>query len=315
VEYTVLIVQSATCYSSMIEYVHQVNMILHPVSVIIPTFNRKKFLRKTLNSVFRQSARCAEVIVVDDGSTDGTEHLLASLKAESPVPLHYLRQKNKGPAAARNVGISYSSQGYITFLDSDDHWGKRKIQYQLEAMEQQPEYLISHTREKWYRRGQHLNQKKKHIPRHGDIFSHCLELCAVGMSTVMVRRELFDHIGLFDESLRCCEDYDLWLRASCRYHFLLVDEPLTIKEGGREDQVSQQYRVGMDKLRISALEKLLDSKVLTTQQEEMTQKELVKKAGIYGNGCMRHGKEQEGRAYLALARAVQQRIQESETEV
>ncbi|WP_419175249.1 glycosyltransferase family 2 protein [Desulfosediminicola sp.] len=288
-------------------------MLSHPVSVIIPTYNRNDFLREALNSVFRQSARCAEIIVVDDGSTDGTEEFISGLKAESPTPIHYLKQKNKGPAAARNSGISLSSQEYITFLDSDDHWRKRKIQYQLGAMQKQPDYLISHTREKWYRKGEHLNQKKKHIPRHGDIFSHCLELCAVGMSTVMVRRDLFDEIGLFDESLPCCEDYDFWLRASCRYPFLLVDEPLTIKEGGRDDQVSHQYRVGMDKLRIESLEKLLQANVLTPEQATMTRKELVKKATIYGNGCMRHDRVQEGQEYLALARSIELNIELPET--
>lgn len=168
-------------------------------------------------------------------------------------------------------------------------------------MEEHPGYLVSHTREKWLRRGHHLNQKKKHIPRGGHIFSHCLELCAVGMSTVMARRELFELVGLFDERYPCCEDYELWLRVSSTHPFLLVDEALTIKNGGREDQLSQRYRVGMDRYRIQALEKLLASGSLQGEYLAMAKRELVKKLTIYGNGCIRHGRQDEGRHCLARA--------------
>lgn len=273
-------------------------MNMQPVSVIIPTYNRKHFLPRAVNSVLSQTWRCGELIIVDDGSTDGTSDYIDTLKRQNIMPVRSLIQKNSGPAAARNTGILHAQYEYITFLDSDDHWNKRKIEKQLGLLLKNPGYLISHTREKWLRRGEHLNQKKKHIPRHGDIYSHCLELCAVGMSTVMMRRELFNRVGLFDESFRCCEDYDFWLHVSCQYHFLLVDEPLTVKEGGRDDQVSQQYRVGMDKLRILALEKLITSNHLSTDQLEEAYRELMKKCTIYGNGCIRHGKEIEGKTFL-----------------
>ena len=97
------------------------------------------------------------------------------------------------------------------------------------------------------------------------------------------------------------EDYDLWLRVSCRLPFLLVDEVLTVKEGGREDQVSSQYRVGMDRFRIESLLRLLDSGVLSRSQEKLAKEELRKKCMIYGNGCLKYGKETEGRYFLGLA--------------
>jgi hypothetical protein len=193
----------------------------------------------------------------------------------------------------------------IAFLDSDDHWRKDKLALQRDAMIAHPEYLISHTKEQWWRRGVHLNQKKKHLPRHGIIFDHCLQLCAVGMSTVMARKELFMEIGLFSADFPCCEDYDLWLRVSCRYPFLLINEPLTSKEGGRMDQVSCHYQVGMDKFRIQAIIRLLESGSLTGEQRDIALQALHQKCLIYGAGCVKHGKNSEGHDYLHVYKKYQ----------
>lgn len=272
-----------------------------PVSVVIPTFNRALLLGRAIDSVFRQTVQCSELIIVDDGSTDNTQSLLShlmSISAKISIGVYY--QKNKGPAAARNFGVSKAKFPFIAFLDSDDHWHKRKLEKQYQHLAENSNYQISHTREKWLRKGQHLNQKKQHIPRHGNIFDHCLKLCGVGTSTVMMKRDLFDHVGLYDESLRCCEDYDLWLRISCRYPFLLIDEQLAVKEGGREDQVSSQYSLGMDKMRIYSLRKLLDRDILDCHHHLMTLDEFKKKVTIFGNGCLKHDKTEVGRSYLDL---------------
>lgn len=272
-----------------------------PVSVIIPTYNRARFLERAIESVLRQSADCAEIIIVDDGSTDDTLSVVEAFKELSQVPLQYLFNKeNQGPAAARNKGVRHAKFDVIAFLDSDDHWRKKKLEYQYRTLMAENKYLISHTWESWFRRGVHLNQKKKHVPRHGDIFNHCLELCGVGMSTVMMRKKLFDLVGFFDESLRCCEDYDLWLRVSCRFQFLLVPERLTIKEGGREDQVSSVFRQGMDRFRIKSLVTVLKSSVLSPEQRVMAQKELYRKATIYYNGCIKHNRLKEAEEYQEI---------------
>ena len=276
-------------------------MNFYPVSVIVPTYNRAEFLNRALMSVVKQTVKCSEIIVVDDGSTDDTANLLHKFARTIEIPLKIIRQENKGPAAARNLGITSAKQEYVAFLDSDDHWNKRKIEIQYKILQDNPEYLISHTKEKWLRRGAHLNQKKKHIPRHGDIFDHCLQLCGVGMSTVMIRSDLFEKIGLFDENIRCCEDYDFWLRVSCRFPFYLVNEPLTVKEGGREDQVSSIYRMGMDRIRVYALKKIIDSKILTEKQYLLAIDEFKRKCTVFGNGCLKHGKNNTGRYYLELA--------------
>jgi len=267
------------------------------ISVIIPTYNRAQRLRKAINSVFAQSHQNFEVIVVDDGSDDNTVELIENYKSD----IVYIRQENRGPAAARNRGIEKARYKLLAFLDSDDWFAENKLEVQLKAMEQNPSHLISHTNETWYRNGHILNQKLKHKKNNGDIFKQSLELCAVGMSTVMMRREIVERYGFFDEDLPCCEDYDLWLRVSAEQEFLLVEEPLTLKDGGRDDQLSTIYRTGMDKFRIQAIMKILSSGRLTEEQAMIARRELEQKCRIYGTGCIKHGRVEEGIYYLNLA--------------
>ena len=270
------------------------------ISVIIPTFNRAAFIEKALVSVLGQTRLCGEVLVVDDGSSDETGEIVHRIAGQSRVEVCYIYQENRGASAARNRGIAEARYNLLCFLDSDDWWDPRKLDLQLAAMEKEPGYLISHTRELWHRRGKRVNQKKKHAPGNGEIFSRCLEMCVVGMSTVMVRRQLFEQYGVFDESLLCCEDYDLWLRVSRKENFLLIDEPLTLKDGGREDQLSAVHRLGMDRWRVRSICNLLDNCTLSTEQYQLALAELRRKCTIYGNGCIKHGKQDEGEKYLAL---------------
>lgn len=269
------------------------------VSVILPTYNRLSLVSRAISSVLQQGDFLGELIIVDDGSDDGTEDMIcAQFKHDNIV---YHRMENKGPGAARNAGVELAKFPLIAFVDSDDHWQPDKLAKQLQFMRDNPQYGISHTEEKWYRRGKHLNKKNIHHPRHGEIFSHCLKICAVGMSTVLMTKDMFGASGGFDESLPCCEDYDLWLRLSWKHDFLLVPYALTIKEGGRPDQLSWQYRVGMDKFRIYALEKLIRNAPLNETQRNQAIDELKKKCRIYGNGCIKHGKAERGNHYLAKA--------------
>lgn len=270
------------------------------ISVIIPTYNRQEFLAQAIDSVLGQTCADFELIVVDDGSTDDTARRVDAYGAR----VRYIYQENKGPAAARNTGIRAAEGELLAFLDSDDRFAQEKLMVQQAAMAAHPEYLISHTDEIWYRRGELLHQKKKHFRPHGFIFAACLKLCVVGMSTVMVRREFFDRVGYFDEELPCCEDYDLWLRASVSLPFLKVDRPLTIKAGGRPDQVSMRFRAGMDKFRIRALVKVLGRQGLSEEQRNLACRELARKCRIFGNGCVKYGRPEEARYYAELAAGV-----------
>ena len=275
---------------------------MEKVSVIIPTYNRAPLVVRAVRSVLEQKHFEGEVIIVDDGSEDDTVEVIKGVARTSPITVRYHRILNSGPANARNVGVS------IAFLDSDDHWYPNKIALQLEALRNDPDYKICHTGEKWLRRGEHLNQKAIHNPRQGNIFSHCLQLCAVGMSTVLMYKSLFEQCGGFDSAMPCCEDYDFWLRVSFQYAFLLVADPLIVKEGGREDQLSFKYRIGMDQFRIYALEKLIKTDSLNPEQLKLTLKELEKKCRVYGNGCIKHGQPERGRHYLAIPEKYKQMI-------
>ena len=127
-----------------------------------------------------------------------------------------------------------------------------------------------------------------------------LKLCLVSPSAVMLRAALFQDVGLFDESLPACEDYDLWLRISCRYPIDLIEKPLVVKTGGHLDQLSARYK-GMDRFRIKAMTKILAGERLTHGQRKATLKELAFKCRIYGEGCLRRNRMEEGAYYLGLA--------------
>lgn len=177
---------------------------LPEVSVIIPTYNRAHMLGDALRSVLGQSFTDFELIVVDDGSTDDTESLLSSWTGR----LEVIKTNRRGVSASRNLGAQQAHGRWLAFLDSDDLWLPEKLELQLEAHHQQPEFLISHTDEFWVRRGVRVNPMKKHAKLGGRIFEYCLPMCRISPSSVLIDRGLFSRIGGFDQHYRVCEDYE-----------------------------------------------------------------------------------------------------------
>lgn len=257
------------------------------VSVIIPTYNRASVLPRALDSVIKQTYKADQIIVIDDGSTDETHDLIKSKYSQ----IDFISQKNKGVSAARNVGIEKVINDWVCLLDSDDSWQTDKLEKQVQAIKEKPDYLICHTNETWYRNEKILNQGKKHKKRGGHIFQHCLPLCAISPSSVMIHKKLLDEVGLFDEDLPACEDYDMWLRICCRYPVLYINEALTNKFGGHDDQLSRQHW-GMDRFRIVALEKILHSNHLNEQDRQAVINMLLKKITIFLKGAEKHGKNE-----------------------
>ncbi|MFC1477568.1 glycosyltransferase family 2 protein, partial [candidate division KSB1 bacterium] len=236
--------------------------IIPTVSVIIPTFNRISLLKKAVSSVLKQTFTDYEIIIIDDGSTDGTSDCYTGAKP----PVRYFHQSNLGVSAARNRGIQLALGRYIALLDSDDEWLPAKLDVQVSFLNEHPDISICQTEEIWVRNGQRVNPAEKHKKPSGDIFGKSLEMCSVSPSAVMMRREFFDIIGPFDEHLPVCEDYDLWLRAAWRMPVPLIDEHLTIKYGGHEDQLSRKLW-GMDRFRVYALRKLLHEPLSNEQKK------------------------------------------------
>ena len=271
------------------------------VSVIIPTYNRSERVVRAVQSVLDQGVKDIEILVVDDGSTDDTEGRLVPYGSL----IKYIRQPaNRGVSAARNKGIETSSGPWIAFLDSDDYWLKGKLHAQMEFLHQNPEAVACQTEELWIRRGKRVNPRKIHKKSSGEIFQQSLRLCLVSPSSVIIKRSVFAEVGLFDETLEAAEDYDLWLRISCRYPIYLIDRVCVVKEGGHEDQLSRKH-IGMDRFRIKAIVKLLNSGVLSAEQEAATLEELAVKCAIYGNGCLKRGRREEGYFYLSLPERIQ----------
>jgi hypothetical protein len=265
------------------------------ISVIIPTFNRAWTLKRAVDSALAQDYPHREIIVVDDGSTDGTRDLLAGYRDKIRV----LVQENKGVSAARNLGIQESRGSFIALLDSDDAWETNKLSCQAGFFQSKPGAMICQTEEIWIRNGKRVNPKKKHKKPSGMIFEPSLKLCLVSPSAVMIRKQLFGQKGMFNEGFPVCEDYDLWLRISHDTPIYLIDTPLTVKTGGHGDQLSAAH--SQDKYRIQSIQNLIESNVLSPNQEQAALNVFKEKCRIFANGCMKRGREKEGAYYLMLA--------------
>ena len=225
------------------------------VSVIIPVHNRYEQLTRSVESVLSQSFSDYELIIVDDGSDDSLVSYISALQISYPQKIHLISIANKGVSVARNTGIKRARGEYIAFLDSDDLWIKDKLDIQIEYMKSN-EVSVCQTEEQWIRHEKRVNPMRKHKKRNGHIFFDCLPLCIVSPSAVVIRRDVFNQVGLFDENMPVVEDYDLWLRICLDYPIHLIPNQLIKKYGGHADQLSRRYW-GMDRFRIYSMRKLL----------------------------------------------------------
>jgi len=253
------------------------------ISVIIPSFNREQTLIRALGSVVNQQSRTDEVIVVGDGSSDNTVN---SVQQKFPR-VKLIQQPNQGVSAARNAGIQQARCEWIALLDSDDEWLPDKLASIRQAQQSHPAEVLFHSDEIWIRNGTRVNQMNKHAKHGGMIFENCLPLCVISPSAVVIHHSVFEQVGLFNENLPACEDYDLWLRACHRFPVFFIDKPLIKKYGGHDDQLSRKYW-GMDRFRIRALHDLIQQFELTPQQYRSTLNMLLKKLHILLKGAHKH---------------------------
>ncbi len=266
---------------------------IEEISVIIPTYNRCDLLKRAINSVIKQTITPKEIIIVDNGSTDQTYQMVSSLFPE----INYFIEKKRGVSAARNKGILESKSKWIAFLDSDDAWKPTKLEKQMEySVFNQDKYRIIHTDENWYRNKKFLNQLKKHKKSGGNIFKNSLQLCCISPSSVVLKKQIFDDYGLFDENLEVCEDYDMWIRITSKEEVGFLDSPLVLKYGGHSDQLSKKFW-GMDRFRIKSLEKNLKNEHFSKSQKINVLDTLIEKLTIVSDGALKRGNKEIFKKY------------------
>jgi glycosyltransferase involved in cell wall biosynthesis len=191
------------------------------VSVILPTYNRKSLLLEALQSVFAQTYRDYEVIVVDDGSTDQTREALEPLFHA----IRYISKPNGGEASARNRGIQEAQGGYVAFLDSDDLWEPRFLEVTTDYLGRHPDLGLVSTAWWTIPKGRREPRVRKPV-LHGDLFPLLMRQSFISASAVVARRECFQRVGVFNESLEQAADYDMWLRIARAYPIAFLNTPL-----------------------------------------------------------------------------------------
>jgi len=202
------------------------------VSVIIPTYNRAHIVGEAIESVLAQTYQDFEIIVVDDASTDNTREVLAGYAAHHPDKIRVIyRETNGGAGAARNDGIRASKGEYISFLDSDDLYLPHRLQVAVDALDANPSFGGAYADlrrvapdgavlSSWLGEAGHRAS--------GWIFKQQLTRGGVATDTMTVRRQCFGEVGLFDESLRRCQDGHMALRLTHRYPFLCIPEVVAV---------------------------------------------------------------------------------------
>ena len=228
--------------------------------------------------------------------------------------MHYLIGERHGVSSARNAGVAQGKAPWLAFLDSDDEWLPHKLEAQFEELKKSPLPLV-HGEEIWVRKGKRVNPKKKHQKSGGYIYNRCVELCLISPSAAMMRRDVFERLGGFDESFEVCEDYDLWLKLTSRYPVAFVSDPIIKKYGGHSDQLSQKFKA-MDAWRVKSLLRMVEdprwSQVLPPEYKLTTCREILKKGEILSMGYAKHGRHADREELLAHLVRIEEYLQEWE---
>ena len=205
----------------------------HKIDVIIPVYNGEKFISKAIDSVIQQTLKPAQIIIINDGSSDDTEAIILEYEKKYPGQIKYTKQTNKGPSEARNTGIKNSNADYLAFLDSDDEWETNKLELQMKKFTDSdfPNLgLIYCDYSLINKSGTPFKNKKLHItPKiRGNIYLALIADTKISSSAsgVLIKRTCFEQCGLFDPKLRSAEDWDLWLRISQKFQMDFCEESL-----------------------------------------------------------------------------------------
>jgi glycosyltransferase involved in cell wall biosynthesis len=229
---------------------------------------------EAIQSVLVQREVQFELIVVDDGSTDGTPDAVEETLENAAVPVRLIQTERRGVAAARNLGVEAAAAPLIGFLDSDDLWKPEKLARQLAHLRDHREYRIAQCNELWIRNGRRVNPGRR----------------LISPSAVIMGTDLLQDLGGFDETMTAAEDYDLWLRILLRYEVGLLEEALAVRRAGHADQLSATVPA-IDRFRILALAKLLAAPELTGVKRTATAEVLAEKSRLYARGLKRRQRD------------------------
>lgn len=213
------------------------------VSVVIPSYNRAHLIGESIQSVLDQTYQDFELIVVDDGSSDNTEDVVRGFNDSR---ISYTYQDNKGISAARNAGIRKARGRYFAFLDSDDFWFRELLDLEVPILEENPNVGLVYAKAQAIDvdgelKGQISGALQKYP---GQTLKSALYGNFVCIQTAIMRRECFDRVGLFDETLKARVDYDLWIRMAKHYHFAYLNKVLAhfrIHTGGYTHSKSEHF--------------------------------------------------------------------------
>jgi glycosyltransferase involved in cell wall biosynthesis len=265
------------------------------LSIIVPTYNRAWCIRRAINSALWQSFEDFELIIVDDGSTDDTQVILAEYGDKRIRVLRH--QENKGASAAINTGIRSSTGDYIAILDSDDEWLPEKMERQIAVMDaDDPDVGVVYSDMWKYKNSKREYYHAPHIvPSDGIIYERALDdaLNNIGNPLMLIRRSCFDKVGLFDEDLPRQIDLDIAIRISKYFKFHHIPEAL-----GNYYASEESITAGGESAGISAIERMVAKQI----DDYLANKPLFAKRMYWiGSSCMRGGQTAKGRQYLGRA--------------
>jgi glycosyltransferase involved in cell wall biosynthesis len=200
------------------------------VSVVVAAYNHGRFIAEALSSALTQAYPLLEVVVVDDGSTDGTADIVRPFLRDARA--RYLRTDHCGVSAARNRGIAATTMPLVAFLDADDVWLPGKLARQVDLFERSPGLAVVYGRRRCVNEQGRLLDRPSECLIRGQVLSTMFRYNFVCLSSTVVRRDVLKEVGGFDEAVPSGVDYDLWLRIAAKYHFDYVDEPVVLYRTG-----------------------------------------------------------------------------------
>jgi len=264
--------------------------IMPKISIIIPVYNAEKFISETIESVIAQTYQDWEIIAVDDGSTDKTPEILKEYEKKLSKKLRVITQKNSGVSIARNTGIAAAKGEYIAFLDHDDLWMPEKLEKQIKLLDSNKELGLVYSDS--YMIDESGNLKKdtfinsimsKNILQskvfRGNIFNELFCVDFIPLLTTIVRKDVFDKVGMFNPKYKISEDYDLFLKIARIYPADFIKQPLAkyrIHSGGASKNLETRIKEDFQIMEYWLIKK-------PELKKELQYKIKLKKASLYGS--------------------------------